>query len=262
MFKKILIISIGVTLFIATAYLILPKPLYSPATWSIPADGGLRKFQFSKYLLPEPYKMIGYADSLEDRKVFILFQNQKSGQYYGTFILRELPKVNFDKVTFENKKIKRTIARYYMMDVTTDPNFKLLYLVPLLINEDLKAEFPHAAVRDINVLSKERFETEKTDVLLVEGKFRELGFYRVGDSPFVKYPVPVFSFKYPMKGALALINNKANGETIFAFGCTESFKDFDKDEFKTIVQSITFDKEPRTIKDLFGIDQPEKTRIR
>jgi len=55
-----------------------------------------------------------------------------------------------------------------------------------------------------------------------------------------------------MKGALTIINDKATGDTIFAFGCIEAYKNFDKNEFITIVKSITFDKESRTLEDLVG----------
>lgn len=253
MIKKIVLFVVIVAIISIVGYVILPKPLYQPAVWGMIGDGALRKFQFSKYIIPEKYKMLSYRDNLPtDNKAFILFKNTDSGQYYATFVIKEIPKISFDKVSFENKKIIRTTARYYNFDISTDSNFQLFYLIPCLINEDYSEAIPPVIIRDIKVESKKEIDTEKTKVLLVDGSFQELGFYRMSKSLFIKYPVPVFSFKHPMKGMLAMISNKTNGDVIFAFGCAESYKNFDKNEFINIVKSVTFDKESRTLQDLFG----------
>ena len=252
MIKKIILIAVtSLALLFIFAYLVLPRD-YEPSDWWTPADGGLRGFQFSKYTLPENYKMIAYADHTKERQVFIQYRDRDTNQHLALFVLRELPKVDFSKITFEDKKIRKIFAQYSVSDVSTDPNFKLIYLLPFFINEDFSEEYPSALVRGFRETFRETFETEKTKVLMVDGEFQELGFYRQTKDRFVKYPAPVFSYKYPMKGSLAFINNKANGETIFAFGCVKNFQDFDREEFKKIIESVTFDKEPRTRQDLFG----------
>lgn len=229
-------------------YLILPKPTYQPAVWGDPIDGYVRMYQFSKYSVPDNYKFVSYMQSMPDRKKFVAFKNKETQQQIFIFILNELPKVKFEDVEISGTKIKRTIE-YYTQKIRGDTNFSLMYLVPMLKRKDMKEEFPKSEVRGLKSTSRSRLETEKTDILLVEGSFNDLAFYRKSDSPFFKYPVPIFHSDQEMKGALAVINNKATGETIFAFGCNYSYKEFSKEEFVNIVRSITFDKEPKA---LFG----------
>ena len=179
-------------------------------------------------------------------KSLFFFKNQSTGQYFGIFILRELPKVNFEKISFIPKSVEKTILnRLYVMSIMNDVNLQLLYFLPIFINEDYKEEYPKAEVNGFESKGKETFHTDKTNVLLSEGKFEKLGFYRISDSVISKYPMPVFSFRQPMNGAIAFINNKKTSETIFAFGCNQFFKTFDKDEFAKIVKTVTFDKEPK-----------------
>ena len=245
-FRKIFWIVGIIVLIMGTSYVILPKPLYDTATWSDPVDAGVRKFQFSKYEVPENYAMVSYKHSLYDNKKFVLFQNQTTGQYFGIFILRELPKVDFEKINFAPKKVEKTfLNRLYVMSIMNDVNLQLLYFLPIFINEDYKNEYPKAEVNGFELKGKETFETNKTNVFLIEGKFEKLGFYRISDSAVSKYPMPIFSFRQSMNGAIAFINNKKTGETIFAFGCNQFFKTFDKDEFAKIVKTVTFDKEPK-----------------
>ena len=245
---KILRMAGVIVLLLGVAYVLLPKPLYDQATWSDPVDAGVRKFQFSKYEVPANYEMVSYKHSLYDRKKLVLFQNKNTGQYFGLFILRELPKVNFSKIGFVPKRVEKTfLNRLYVMSFMNDVNLQLLYFLPIFINENYKDEYPKAEVNGIELKGKETSETDKTNILLVEGKFEKLGFGRVSNSVISKYPMPVFSFRQPMNGAVAFINSKKTGETIFAFGCNQFYKTFDKDEFAKIVKTVTFDKEPKAI---------------
>jgi hypothetical protein len=247
MMKKIIISIICVGLIIGLGYILLPKPVYKPAVWGNPVDGGLKKYQFAHYNIPSDYEMMAYRESLYDNKKFVLFKNKKTTQLFAIFILREIPKIEFNNVEFEDKKIIRTVSRYYMMDIKREENFKLKYLVPFLINEDISDDVKGLAIRDINVTMKKPYETDDTRILTAEGNFKNLGFYRKSNSAFVKYTVPVFSFENPMNGSVAIINDKATGDTIFAFGCSESYRDYDKEEFNNIVKSITFQARPKRI---------------
>ena len=116
-------------------YLIAPKPTYDPATWYDPFDRSVRRFNFSKYELPEGYNFVSYMHSIHDRKQFVVYKNKQTGQQFFILILTELPKVKFDMLSVSGKTLGRGIS-WYMQKIRGDTNFKLYYLVPQLINKD------------------------------------------------------------------------------------------------------------------------------
>jgi hypothetical protein len=245
--KMLRIIVILCTVFISL-YLILPKPIYHPAGWAKALDGSIRINQFSKYVLPEQYKYMQYLCSTIDRQKCVIFRNQETKQSFFIFILRELPKVRFDDLEISDRSIIRTYT-IYKQDISRAIPFNLRYLVPVFIKKDLIREYPQAEIRGMKVSSQENYETSQTDILVATGTFQKLGFYRKSGSFFFKYPVPIFNAVRDMHGAIAVINNKKNHETIFAFGCNDVSRDYDHEEFLEIVKSVTFDKRPRA---LFG----------
>lgn len=187
--------------------------------------------------------------SLGDKKKFVTFRNKESGQQIFMMVLNELPKLRFEDLTFQKAKMSYPLQEVYRQTIRGNTNFSLRYLVPLFIQKKMTEEFPKAEIRGLELASQERFETATTNFLVPEGTFDELYFHRISEGKLKKYPVPIFHSEREMRGAVAVINSKATGDTIFAFGCNYATEPFDKDEFISIVKTITFDKEPKA---LFG----------
>lgn len=242
-------IGLGILACIVAGFLVLPRPTFIPASWSDPFDRSVRIFQFSKYSIPETYEFVSYMHSIGDNKKFVTFRNKSTKQQIFMMVLNELPKVRLKDISFIPKKMSYPLQEIYRQTIRGSTNFGLRYLVPLFIQKTPTEEYPNAEIRGLAVTSQERLETPTTQILVADGTFEELYFHRISPSRFKKYPVPIFHSERTMKGAVAVISSKKTGETIFAFGCNYATESFDRDEFLSIIKTVTFDKDPKA---LFG----------
>lgn len=247
MLRKILLYSSLIIFIGVIVWFLGPKVPYKPAIWSEPFDAGFRRFQFCKYDLPTPYDMVAYREKNDlspgDRKMFILFKNKQTDQYFSIFRLNEITKIDFKNVVFSSKKIF-PMANQYVFKLRRVDDFDMQYFLPIFKNIDFSNMTPKLEIRNIDIKSQGNLETEKTYILYIKGIFKKLAFYRVSNNFFKKYTVPVLRFKKDVQGVIAIIKDKKTGDVIFSFGCNDTYQTFDEKEYLNIIKSITFDAEP------------------
>ena len=258
--KKILtVFGIGVVLLIGYVSWFLYPWFADPEIklyMGLPFDWHLRQFQFAKYEFPENYQLLFYRHThltpMEDRgptlEHLLLVENRVTKQLLSLSTLKEVPSVEFSKVTIGEAKL-RDSHRVLSPDMrrTADDAFlfiQLRYFLPMLYTKKDITKGRDLILKGMEVAGREEFETEKTKVLLLKGSFTRLGFFKKSPSKIFQYPATGVDFLKPMHGALAVINDKATGKTIFAVGAQETGKPFQEEEFLHVVKSLTFDAEP------------------
>lgn len=223
---------------------------------SLPFDAHLRQFQFCKYSLPSTYEHITYYYTHFDNpsrtlEHFLLFKNQETGQSLVLSALKEHPGVNFSEVAIGATELKDAhrmggseVRRVYLKENEPSVHMELLHFIPMFYTKKDITKGQDLFLKGIEVTSRKEFETEKTKALYFNGKFTRIGFFKKSSRWLFQYPATGFDFLKPMQGALAIINDKATGKTIFAVGAQETGRPFREEEFLYVVNSLTFDAEP------------------
>ena len=260
--------------FVKTTFFPPSYGLYSgwSGIWNPPLEW---QFSFCKYELPATYEFVGFhkGAGLEYEKELLFYRSSVSGQGLILLKLREHPKVDLEKVRVMKGKIKKTIN--YSFTTMEKEGVQMQFLFPEFMITDISSTDNDLILKgDALQNSPEFFETERTKVFYVRGSFTQLGFYKSSKSWLKRYPVPVINFYTPQEGAVAVIKSKQTykkiivknrdgiipesklepselrildtlskevGETIFAIGYIDEGKEFNEEEFKQIVKSITFD---------------------
>lgn len=215
---------------------------YRHGDWWEPFDRHLRKFDFANYELPMEYEMVTYRSSDARDQSLLLYKHKNSGQLLTLVIFREHPEVDFNHVMLENGLVKRAFWRTEISPARGN-FFAVEQLLPFGWRDDIENAGNDVTIKGIQVTGKQTFPTEKTEVLYVNGEFDRLGFYKKSDNwrPFV---TPALDFMGERKGAVAIINDKKTGKTLFAIGCNYKNAEFNEQEFRNIVTSLNFDATP------------------
>lgn len=238
--RNILCLSLLIGLVV---YFFVPLIPYRQGLWAHPADEHARIYQFAKYELPSKYEFYAYRHSNTGRNKLVFFVNLETRQYFIIFILREIEKLKFEDVIFSRESVKRGRKAVYHPDIA-DTHIHLETLVPAFLpNEDMSGR-ANVTIRDFDVHNNETLTTDDTDILVTRGIFDSLAFDRKKTHWLKSYTVPVLASNQRFDGALALINNKKTGDTIFAVGSVFEGKPFNYDEFLNIIKSIRFAPEP------------------
>lgn len=243
--KKIIFILLGIVTFVGVIkYHFFPAEYPYGGFWQ-PMWWWKCKYDFCKYDVPNEYKFLEYADAKLDKdydKRMIIYRDTVSGQILTITRLREYLDINLDLIELSKERIVKTNR--------TETNksahgFNVVYLLPFFRNDDVQ-KTQDLTLRGINLMNKEDFETDKTRVKYFSGTFKKIGFYKKNTNILFRYPTPVFDFLEERRGALAIVKDKATKETLIVTGWNRIDKEFDEEEFKGIVKSLTFDKEPCT----------------
>jgi hypothetical protein len=243
MIKNIVLFILGVSLVVLAIYLIIPATVHREASWSTPIDGGHRYYQFSTYSIPNTYRQKDYRDSSFGRQKLVIYRNDDTQQQFLIFILRELPKVDFARLSTESKM--RITSNRQEQDLGKNPHLSLVYYLPMSLIKEIPLDIPDAIIKGFEVAEASDYETEKTDIKVFRGEFNNIGFQRRSEQRFKEYSTPGFKANTRMEGALALINNKENGYTIFAIGCNAKNEgSYNHDDFIGTIKTITFDPKP------------------
>lgn len=246
--QRIIIFSLIFVIAIGFFYFVKP---YRKGIWSQPLDGNMRIHQFAKYDTLSAYEYQDYRHSRTNRNKIAFLENKKTHQYFTIFILREIEKVNFENIEFSTEPAKQT-QKAHIYELYHELPFHLETYLPLFVpNEDFCGE-AHLTIRSFDLKKKDTLSTLRTDILLAEGEFDSLGFYRKQTHWLKPYTVPVIVSDNKFEGAIAIINNKATGDTIFAVGSVLKGQPFNLEEFKEIVKSIHFTPQPGGINMGYG----------
>jgi len=235
---KILIICIIAAASLSLVkYIFLPTP-YKHGDWGQVSYYGHLKYDFCKYIVPETYKYTDYREGRNKR--LIVYTNQKTDQLFIVSKFREFLKINFDNISVKDGKIRRP---FRFEGYSINNKFDLMYMLPFFRDDELKGASDGIAIKGFKVEGQEEFSTAAADIKYFSGTFTEIGFYKPGEGFFMKYPVPVFKFFKKNKGAIALIKDKKTGDTIVSIGCNVIYKDFNEEEYKNILKTVTFETE-------------------
>lgn len=218
---------------------------YRDTDWMEPFDRHLRKFDFANYELPDEYEMVTYRWShMTEYNKLLLFKHKASGQLLTLVMFREHPQINFNQIKIEDRRVNRAFWRTEINPVRGN-FFAIETLLPFGWRDDIENAGKDVTIKGIKIDSSSRdsFSTEKTDVLYIRGEFEKLGFYKRSDN-WRPYVTPVLDFVGPRKGAIAIINDKKTGKTLFAIGCNYVNAEFNEEEFRKIIESLDLDATP------------------
>lgn len=218
--------------------------LYKYGSWMIPLWWDKCQFNFSKHVVPQGYEFVTYRegpygiiDSYEKGLVF--YEKNEGKQAIVLFRLQESLNLDLSKIIINASEPRRTdrIERHSITD-----NLEIIYFLPFFQRHDFSAT-NQLSIKGFSSRNSIELETQKTKIKYFSGSFRQIGFYK-GEKGLFRYPVPVFDFKQPRHGALAVINDKTTDKTLFAIGVVPANLPFNEEEFLTVVKSLTFDAEP------------------
>lgn len=220
-----------------------PTPYQKARWWQ---DAGFRrfsKFDFATYEIPKHYEPITFRRDDYSRQRLLLFKEKEGYELITLVMFKGFPEVDFDKVTVNAAEPKRPFfraERYYLYE---GDFFAIWHYFPFGFRDDFENSGKDVEIRGLKLESREAFETAGTRVLYLKGEFMKLGFYKKSGNwrPFMN---PVLDYMGERKGALAIINDKETGKTIFAVGCNYPKAGFNEAEFRRLVESLTFDHIP------------------
>lgn len=239
--KKTLKILVPVILLIVVIscikYVYFPKS-YKYGDWWRVAFWGHLKYEFCKYNVPEDYKYIEYREGRHKR--LLAYTNTKTDQLFIVLKLREFPKIDFNNVFVTTTPTKRP---FRCVEYHINNKFNLLYLLPFFRDDSLKNASNGLIIKGFKSNDNESFSTNATEIKYYKGEFTEIGFYKPSEGLIIKYPVPAIKFSVKNKGAIAVIKDKATGHTLISIGSIPFFGDFNDEEYKNILKSLTFDTE-------------------
>lgn len=240
--KKLLVILIIIILAGGWFYQSKIKPIMVYMDSWTPAWGWKCIYNFCTYELPKQYEFIEYSYSKkDDSKGELIFENKNTDQFLMLTKLREYPNIDLKKVNFSSRKVD---LKYQLKSYSRIfSHFNTLYILPFLCDDSLKNLPDDLTIRGFNPNRKEKLSTQTTDILYMKGRIKDVGLYRP-DKWYHRYPALVFQFDKVYDGAIAIITDKKTKKTIFAFSMVPDGNAFNEDDFKLVLNTLTFDTKP------------------
>ena len=237
--KKTILLLLVLLVMGAFAKIVFFPASYPHGTWMEPFDKHLRKFDFANYAISDDYQIVTVRQGLNDKKRLILLRNEKTGQLLTLVKFREHAKADLAKIEADARLNKTPFWKAIRTEVPGS-GFAIWSYLPFGWRDDIENAGRDVTIRGLQADSKENFETAKTNVLYLKGGFEKLGFYKKSGD-WRPYVAPVLDFMAPGNGAIAAINDKKTGKTIFAVGYQQAGREFNEPEFQKIVESLDFE---------------------
>lgn len=197
---------------------------------------------------------LDYAPNIYDRSrsgenQLLTIKNKTTDQNIFFFKSREHRGIDLWKITIKDEPVKRswawviTGADTYQKGLhdTEQSSVNFIYQWSPLLNTNPSRSNNSLTIKGLREIKhKETFETPNVDIFYLRASFQDrIGFYKKNVG-FRFYPVPVFDFKGPADGAIAVVKSKKSSQTIIVIGEVPSYKNFNEPEFRSIVESIQF----------------------
>lgn len=242
--KILKLFGIFLLLLIVIIYMYFPR-FNADLTYTSPFWWEKSLFNFCKYQTPEGYKPIDYFEGSHDEtsdKNIIFFKNSASGQYLIVSRLRGFHFVPLAGVTFGDLKFKEPLR---FARASFFPDFDLVVhqpYIPFLQESNLEKLPKNLLLKGVTVRENKQYATPTANVLYLESEFTKIGFFK--KMPFPRgFAAPVFDFKKPQNGIIAIVDNKEKEETLIVVSAISVDKNLDVDGVKSFINSLTFDKD-------------------
>lgn len=224
-------------------FLFGPRPHYKYGHWGRIFDWEKHSYSFCTHKLPENYKFASYENNDEYTNEALFFENRTDSRYLILIKFEEIPSVNLETVRVEPDIPRRSVDYEYQ----EFHNIKLWYYllwrgIPGMLITDLERLGDQLLLRGLRMSGAGDLSTGAAKIRYFVGQFERLGFYRQWGK-FGGYPVPVLDSLRPRYGGVAVIRSRESPETIFAILEAPDKARFDENEFRQILESITFEKQ-------------------
>jgi len=224
-------------------FLFGPRQHYKLGNWGRIFDWEKHFYSFCTYAPPENYKFASYENNDEYTNEALFYEDKTDSRYLILIKFEEFPSVDLENVKVEPGIPRRSVDYQYQQLHKIKFWYYLLWRgIPGMLITDLERLGNQLLLRGLKMDGTQELSTEAAKIRYFVGQFERLGFYRQWGK-FGGYPVPVLDYLHPQYGGVAVIRSKKSPETIFAVLATPDKTHFDENEFRKIIESITFEKQ-------------------
>ena len=242
-----LVIGMGIVVICGVgAWIQATLSLYHNVNWFFSGERAMHfgKYEFATYHVPKEYRLVTFRNDERFRHGLLLYENKVRGQLFVLTVLKGFPKVDPVKIKIDSTRPKRPLWKAIRYPLSYENHsFSILHYMPFGWRDDYENSGSDLTLKGIRVVHEEQFETAVAQVKWLGGEFERMEFKKASDN-WRPYVSTVLDFAKPMYGAIAMLNDKKTGLTTFAIGANTSKGDFDEQEFRKIVESITFETTP------------------